>query len=87
MLTNGNAEDSFELELGTVTDRCRSWCVDSFQRRPTFWLVVSFAQMPVPSLKVSEIDLFLAEENFLTFTAKCWSVDVTSVCSLVLLVS
>ena len=56
MLTNGNAEDLLELELGTVTGTSIG-LLTAFNGG-LFWLVVSLAQMPVALLKVSEIDLF-----------------------------
>ena len=65
MLTNGNTEDSLELELGTVTFTGLG-VLTAFDGG-LFWLVVLPGQMPVALLKVSEIDLFLAEESFLAY--------------------
>ena len=63
MLTNGNTEDLLELELETV--KGTGLCVVTTFNGGLFWLVVSLARMPVALLKVSEIDLFLAEVGFL----------------------
>ena len=71
MLTNGNAENSLRLELGPVTGT--GLAVFAAFNGALFWLVVSLAQMAVALLKVSsKLYLFLAEESFLAYTAKCY---------------
>ena len=52
MLTNGNTEDSLELELGTVTGTGTGDGVLTGFNGGLFWFVVSLAQMPVALLKV-----------------------------------
>ena len=78
MLTNGNDEDSLELKLGTVTGTGLG--VLTAFNGGLFWLVVSLAQMPVALLKVSEIDLFLAEESFLAYVL----IEASDLCPLIL---
>ena len=78
MLTNGNDEDSFELKLRTVTGT--GFGVLTTFNGGLFWLVVSLAQMPVALLKVSEIDLFLAEESFLAYVL----IEASDLCPLIL---
>ena len=78
MLTNGNDEDSLELKLGTVTGTGLG--VLTAFNGGLFWLVVSLAQMHVALLKVSEIDLFLAEESFLAHVL----IEASDLCPLIL---
>ena len=78
MLTNGNDEDSLELKLGTVTGTGLG--VLTAFNGGLFWLVVSLAQMHVALLKVSEIDLFLAEESFLAYVL----IEASDLCPLIL---
>ena len=77
MLTSGNAEDSLELEMETVTNTSLS--VLTAFNRGLFWLVVLLAQMPVALLKVSEIDLLLAEESFLAYIL----IEASDLCPLI----
>ena len=65
MLTDGNAENLFELKLGTVTG-IGLGVLTAFNGG-LFWLVVSLAQMPVALLNISEINIFLPEESFVAY--------------------
>ena len=63
MLTNGNTEDSLELELGTVTGTGTGVGVGVLTgfSGGLFWFVVSLAQMPVALLKVI---FFMLKKDF-----------------------
>ena len=73
ILTSGNAEDSLELELGTVAGTG----LDSFQWRPI--LVGHFACTDACLSKASEIDLFVAEESFLAYIL----IEASDLCPLI----